>query len=125
MPKVSKASAANVQDIGIGEVREEVAGEYEFSFLDLRDGTDMASLLKGLPDDKCPCPHWGYVSAGQVTFTFADHTEVFEAGDAFYVPPGHTPASSPDTSYLLITPAELSDQVNEVIQKNLAALHAG
>jgi hypothetical protein len=36
MPKVSKASATRVQDIGIGEVREDVVDGYEFSFLDLR-----------------------------------------------------------------------------------------
>ena len=126
MPEVSKATAADVQDIGIGTVSTEVLDGYEFNFLELHEGTDMAPFLKGLPDDRCPCHHWGYVLAGTVTFTFADHAEVFGAGDAFYVPPGHTPASSAETVYLLISPAdELADQVNEVIQRNTAALQAG
>ena len=47
--------------------------------------------MKGLPDDRCHCPHWGYVLKGRLTFRFADRDEVFEAGDAFYLPPGHVP----------------------------------
>ena len=122
MPKVSKASAANVQDIGIGEVRDEVAGGYEFAFLNLREASDLAGLLQGLPDDRCPCPHWGYVSSGEITFTFADHEEVFGAGDAFYVGPGHTPAMAAGTDVLLISPEQEAARVTEVIQRNLAAL---
>ena len=81
MPKVSKAGAATQQDIGIGRVSEEVVDGYVISFLDIREGMDMAPLLKGLPDDRCPCPHWGYVIKGAVTFTFADRMETFTAGD--------------------------------------------
>jgi hypothetical protein len=125
MPKVSRATATKVQDIGIGEVREDVAGGYEFSFLDLREESDLAGLLKGLPDDRCISPHWGYVMKGAVTFTFADHSETFEAGDAFYVPPGHTPATAADTEVLLISPEEESARVAEVIERNMAALQSG
>ena len=125
MPKVSKASATNVQDIGIGEVREDVADGYEFAFLHLREETDMGGLLKGLPDDRCTCPHWGYVMAGELTFTFADHVEVFEAGDAYYVGPGHSPAMSAGAEVLMISPEKESAEVNEVIQRNLQALQAG
>jgi hypothetical protein len=49
---------------------------------------DMRPLLHGLPDDRCPCPHWGYVLRGRLVFTVADYQETFEAGDGFYVPPG-------------------------------------
>jgi hypothetical protein len=32
------------------------------------------------------------VKTGKVAFTYTDgHTETYEAGDAYYVPPGHTP----------------------------------
>ena len=43
-------------------------------------------MLKGLPGDRCDCPHWGYVFKGRLIWTFGDREEVFEAGDAFYVP---------------------------------------
>ena len=123
MPKVSRESAAEVQDIGIGTVSSEIAGGYEFAFLDLNEETDLAPLLKGLPDDQCQCVHWGHVVRGSVTFTFADHAETFEAGDAFYVPPSHTPASVPGTEYLLITPADKNlEELDAAIQRNLKAL---
>jgi hypothetical protein len=122
MPKVSKDSAARVQDIGVGEVREEVVDGYEISFLDLREEADMAPLLTGLPDDRCPCPHWGYVLRGELRFTFPDHVEVFHAGDAFHTPPGHSPAVAAGTEFLLISPAEQVAAVNEVIQRNIARL---
>jgi hypothetical protein len=124
MPKVSKATASNVQDIGVGVVREGVVDGYEIAFMDFREEADMEGLLKGLPDDLCPCPHWGYVTAGQVTFTFLEHAEVFEAGDAFYVPPGHTPAASEGAAFVLISPAEEVAEVNAVIQRNMAAMQS-
>jgi hypothetical protein len=122
MPKVSKASAENQQDIGIGHVSEEVVEGYEISFLELNEASDLAPFLKGLPDDRCTCPHWGYVVKGRVTFTFADRTEVFEAGDAFYVEPSHTPAVAAGTEFILFSPAEQSAEVNEVIQHNMQAM---
>ena len=79
MPKVSKETAAEVQEIGIGTISTEVVDGYEFDFFDLHEEADMSHLLKGLPDDRCTCPHWGYVTRGSVTFTFADHVETFEA----------------------------------------------
>jgi hypothetical protein len=122
MPKVSKGSAESTQDIGVGMVYEQVVDGYEISFLDLREDSDMAPFLAGLPDDRCPCPHWGYVTKGTVTFTFADHAEEFEAGDAFYVPPSHTPAVSAGTEYVLISPAEQIAEVNAAIQRNIQRL---
>ena len=124
MPKVSKASAANQQDIGVGTVSDEVVEGYEIAFLDIRDANDMSPLLKGLPDDRCPCPHWGYVVRGKVTFSFADHVETFEAGDAFYVAPGHSPAVEAGTEWLIFSPAEQAAEVNETIQRNVQAMHS-
>ncbi|MFC5141555.1 hypothetical protein ACFPK1_25180 [Actinomycetospora rhizophila] len=111
-----------MQDIGIGEVREEVVDGYEVSFLDLREAADMAPLLAGLPDDRCPCPHWGYVTAGELTFTFADRVEVYRAGDAFHTPPGHAPRATAGTSWVMFSPADEVARVNETIQRNMAAL---
>ncbi|MEO6472923.1 MAG: hypothetical protein ABIR57_13130 [Aeromicrobium sp.] len=48
------------------------------------EDVDGTALTKGLPDDRRQCPHWGYVVSGTQTYRFADHDEVFEAGDAFY-----------------------------------------
>lgn len=124
MPKVSKASAADQQDIGVGTASSEIVDGYEFAFLDVREANDLAPLLKGLPGDLCPCPHWGYVIKGKVTFTFADRTETFVAGDAFYVEPGHSPATEAGTEWLIISPEEQVAEVTAAIQRNVQAMRS-
>jgi hypothetical protein len=122
MPKVSKATATLYQNVGIGETHEGNAVGYDFTFLDFHEQGDLAPLLKGLPDDRCICPHWGYVTSGRITFTFADRVETFEAGDAFYVEPGHSPVVGAGTEVLFISPEEEGRLVNEVIAANMAAM---
>jgi hypothetical protein len=122
MSKASK-STASMQDIGIGTVHEQVGEGYEFAFLSFRERGDIAPLLKGLPDDHCDCPHWGYVIDGRLTFSHVDgRTEVFERGDAFYVAPGHAPVIEAGTEVLMISPEAEWARVNAVIQANLAAM---
>ena len=123
MPKVSKQTT-EAMDIGVGEVRQAVVDGHEIAFLTLREATDLAPMLRGLPDDRCSCPHWGYVIGGRVTFTFADHTETFEAGDGFYVGPGHTPATEAGTEFVIVSPEDLMAPVNEVLERNLAAMQS-
>ena len=81
---------------------------------------DQTPLLKGMPDDRCQCPHWGFVTKGSLTFRFADHEEVFEAGDAFYLPPGHVGVGNePDTEYVQFSPSAELREVSAVIMKNM------
>src|SRR5258706_15902501 len=85
MPKVSKSSAKKT-DMGPVCDREAELGEYVINFVEFRQDIDATPLLKGLPDDRCQCPHWGYVVKGKVTMRFPDREEVYEAGDAFDSP---------------------------------------
>ena len=89
MAKASKDSATQGGDHGPVVDRSEELDGYTVNFLTFRQDMDQTPLLKGMPDDRCQCPHWGFVTKGSLTFRFADHEEVFEAGDAFYLPPGH------------------------------------
>ena len=118
MPKVSKASA-QVDDHGPVEDRHEDLNGYTVNFLSFRQDIDTTPLLKGLPDDRCPCPHWGYVIKGKMTFRFADHEEVFEAGDAFYLPPGHIQIVEAGTEYLQFSPSAELRTVSEALLKNM------
>ena len=64
-------------------------------------GTDLAPVLKGLPNDLCPCPHWGYVIKGRGRVIYADGAEeIFQAGDLFYLPPGHTAVVEEDVEFV-------------------------
>jgi hypothetical protein len=99
---------------------------YAVSFVEFREDIDATPLLKGLPDDRCQCPHWGYVLGGRVTFTYADREEVFEAGDAFYTPPGHNPVKhQPGTEMVMFSPAEELQKTDAVMMKNMQAMQDG
>ena len=125
MPKVSKESAAHVDDHGIVEDRHEDVDGYTLSFVEFRQDIDATPLLKGAPDDRCQCPHWGYVVKGRLTFRYADREEVFETGDAFYTPPGHAPVKhQPGTEIVMFSPAEELKETNAVMAKNMQAMQS-
>lgn len=116
--KLSRDSS-EVQDFGPVAVREQRGDGYTINFVTFRENIDHRPLFKGLPDERCQCPHWGYVLQGKVTFSFADREEAYEAGDAFYAPPGHVPVHEPGTEYLQFSPTEELDQTSEVVMKNM------
>src|ERR671936_2585898 len=119
MPKVSRDSAPQRQEAGpVVDLRGELDG-YTVSFTTVLEDIDATPLMKGLPDDRCPCPHWGYVFKGRVTYTFADREEVHEAGDAFYVDGGHLQRAEAGTEYLQFSPADELRKVSETIMKNM------
>jgi hypothetical protein len=60
-----------------------------------------------------------------VTLSYADHAETYEAGDAYYAPPGHTPAITAGTEIIEFSPTEPYGRTMEVIGRNLAAMQAG
>ena len=121
MGKVSKADAPNVITEGPVEDRSGEVDGYAIGFTKFSADIDGAPLLKGLPGDMCIAPHWGYVISGSVTFSSPGGNETFVAGDAFYVPAGHTPAVTAGTEFLLFTPAEEANRVNEVMMQNMMA----
>ena len=123
MPKFSRESASQANDYGpISERREDLEGT-AIQFLTMNVDLDATPLMTGLPDDRCSSPHWGYVFNGRLTFDCGDHEEVFEAGDAFYLGPGHIPTGSdPGTEYIQFSPADDLNVVSEVITRNAQAL---
>lgn len=96
----------------------EAAG-YMMALMSLPDGTDFCQFLKGLPNDHCQCPHWGYLLEGRIKVDYQDGTsEVVEAGDLYYWPPGHTIAVEGETRYIEFSPADqLSDVLDHVVSR--------
>jgi hypothetical protein len=82
-------------------------------------GTDLAALLKGLPDDQCPCPHWGYVITGRFVVWYSSHEETIAAGQAYYLQPGHVPEYLEDTEVFEVSPTAELNKVIEVVMGNL------
>ena len=87
-------------------------------------GADLGPLFKGLPNDRCPCPHWGYVIRGRMRITYADREEVVSAGDIVYMPPGHTAVVEEDFEWAEFSPPAEHDAVLAVVLSNAAAASA-
>ncbi|MFG2587699.1 hypothetical protein [Streptomyces sp. NPDC048438] len=94
--------------------RTEIGGDLSVALIRLVKGADMGPALKGLPDDMCPCPHWGYILKGRLRLrTGADPEayEVYEEGQAFYWPPGHVPEALEDCEFVDFSPTKEFDRV--------------
>jgi cupin domain len=124
MPSASRQTASRVEDMGVMEGRYEELGGYTVGFERFREDADATPLFKGLPDDRCQSPHWGYVIGGRLTFRYDGHDEVYEAGDAYYAPPGHIPLVSAGTEFVEFSPSEQYAQTMAVVAGNLAAAQA-
>ena len=123
MPKVSKDSASQAVDHGPVMDRSEQLDGYTVNFVTFRQDIDATPLLKGLPDDQCQCPHWGYVIKGRLVYRLGGREETFEAGDAFYAPPGHVPVQhEPGTEIVQFSPTEQLREVETVMARNMQAM---
>ncbi len=117
MPKFSAQTAATVEDFGSVVDRHHDLDGYSGSFLTFNEQTDMTGMLAGLPDGRCACPHWGYVLKGQATVTYADRTEVFNQGDAYFMAPGHVPTDiHAGTELVMFSPAEELKATDDAIR---------
>lgn len=96
-------------------------GGLTVAFEEARAGQDVSGMLKGLPDDRCQAPHWGYLFAGTMTVDYGDRQETIEAGQAYYVAPGHRLSFEADCRALEFTPTDALEATLEVARENLAA----
>jgi hypothetical protein len=92
-----------IADNGV-EVRLQDHEGLSIGFVRLPAGADLRPATKGLPDDLCPCPHWGYMIKGRVRMHTPDGHLDFAAGDGFYWGPGHAPEALEDSEYVDFSP---------------------
>jgi hypothetical protein len=109
-------------DQGPVEARTAELGGYTVDFVTFKQEFDMTPVLRGLPDDRCQCPHWGVVTSGSMSVRYADHDESAGTGDVFYMPPGHVPTFEPGTQLIMFSPTEQLKATNEAIERHLQAL---
>jgi len=125
MPKISPDSA-ELEDVGVLVDRSGELDGYSVDFLMFREDLDATPMLKGLPNDQCQCPHWGYVIKGRLTYRIGDREEVFEAGDAFYLSPGHLPVhNEPGSEFVQFSPTKELRETQAVMRQNMQAMQAG
>ena len=121
MPHTNKASAPVSVDIPEFEGRYVDLNGYTVGFETYNADVDPAEFFRGLPDDRCQCPHWGVVLRGSISFRFTDHTETHAAGDAYYAPAGHTPVLTAGTEVVEFSPTDALNATMTVLGANLAA----
>lgn len=84
-------------------------------YVRLPAGADLRPATKGLPDDLCPCPHWGYMLKGRVRMHTVDGHQDFVAGQAFHWAAGHAPEALEDSEYVDFSPtAEFQHVIDHI-----------
>ncbi len=84
-------------------------------------GMDTRPMFKGLPADSCQCPHWGYVIKGRARVIYSDREEVLEAGDAYYLEPGHNLVVEEDGEIVEFSPAGEYQRTMQAVAENMQA----
>jgi hypothetical protein len=120
MPRARKDSATVIIDVPGYVCRTAELGDFTDTFETFSEDGDGAPAFKGLPDDSCPCPHWGLVASGRLTLRYRDHEETFEADEIYYAPPGHLPAVIAGTEIISFSPTEELKETFAMMAKNMA-----
>ena len=115
------ASNSELPKTGIGEETSAEWGKLTIDFSKFPP-SNLAPLLKGLPDDLCQCPHWGYLFKGKIVVRYADREETIQAGQAFYMEPGHAPEALEDCELVQFSPTDLRHEVVEAMVRNMRAM---
>ena len=93
---------------------------------ELKAGTDFTPLLKGLKDDLCQVPHWGYLEKGKIRIINSGNTTITVlGGEVFYMPPGHTVIVDEDARIMEFSPEKQMKELNEFIVNKVAQMQKG
>jgi hypothetical protein len=96
------------------ETRYAEMGDMAIRHARLPAGTDMTPVLKGLPGDRCPSPHWGIVLEGSVQLHHADGThETVRAGEVYHWPAGHTADTDEGVVFIEVGPTAAMHEFSE------------
>ncbi|MDQ8703362.1 hypothetical protein RCO28_12815 [Streptomyces sp. LHD-70] len=108
-----------IEGDGVELRTQEVGGDMTVAFVTLPKGADLAPAVKGLPDDLCQCPHWGYLFKGRLKMRTKHGDEIYEAGQAFYWGPGHAPEALEDCEYIDFSPTKEFTEVLDHVKAQM------
>ena len=121
MPRTRKDEATLLMDEPEVSGRYIELDDYTVSFESFHTEMDPAPLFQGLPDDRCQCPRWGTVISGKLEVRYADRTEIFTAGDVYYIAPGHLPWPHAGTEVVEFSPTDALQATMAVVGGNMAS----
>jgi len=107
MPAFSQDQVPVEFEADVAQTRTVDQGGMTIAFERLSAGVETAPLFRGLPDDACQSPHWGYLIEGRLRVLSTDGTEEsIVAGQAYYLPAGHNVVVDQDALVLEFSPTE-------------------
>ncbi len=118
----TKNDLSKSMDSDMATMYETVWGEMHVEYDVFKQKIDMTPFLKGLPNDRDQCPHWGVLTKGQIRMVYNGKEETIKAGDAYYMPPGHTAIIEPGTEGWEFSPNDKLKKTMEVIMRNMEAM---
>lgn len=121
MPTLNKTTFEKTQELPIGVEYTAEFADQTCNLVDIESDADLGPLLASLPNGQCHCPHWGYLITGTLTVTYSDRVETIQAGDAFYMPPGHVPKAHGGSRFVLFSPSDELAATDAAIMRGLAS----
>jgi len=107
MPAFSQDQVPVEFEADVAQTRTVDQGGMTIAFERLSAGVETAPLFRGLPDDACQSPHWGYLIEGRLRVLSTEGTEEsIVAGQAYYLPAGHNVVVEQDALVLEFSPTE-------------------
>ena len=120
MPRTNKAEAPVVMESEVLTSRHAQLDDFTVAFENYHVDADGAPVFKGLPDDRCQCPHWGVVVSGELRLRYADGEDTYRAGDAYVARPGHVPVVTAGTEVIEFSPTDKLAETLAVLGANMA-----
>ena len=125
MPAYSQEQVPIEFEADVAQTRTVEGGELTIAFERLSAGVETAPLFKGLPDDACQSPHWGYVVSGRLCIVSTDGSEeALDAGQAYYLPAGHNVVVEEDALVVEFSPTHERARTMEHAAQMMAAAGA-
>lgn len=80
--------------VGGSAIRSATFGDMEAAINAVEAGADFAPVFEAAFAEhggRCPVPHWGYVIEGELVVGYGEgREERYQAGEVFYMEPGHS-----------------------------------
>lgn len=120
MPRTRKAEAPVAMESDVLTSRHAELDEFTVAFEEYHVDADGAPVFRGLPDDRCQCPHWGVVVSGELRLRYVQGEETYRAGDAYVARPGHIPVVTAGTEVIEFSPTGQLAETLAVLAANMA-----
>jgi len=116
--KASKNELAKAVDTEDMTMLEAVWGDMHVEYDVFKKRFDVTPFLKGLPNDRDPTPHWGVLLKGQMRIVYDGKEEIVNAGEAYYMPPGHTAIVEAGSEGWEFSPNDKMQETMKVVMGN-------